>query len=241
MRAAGHWAVAGALVLLTSACSDDDVTGAPTAATGSSVETTATAPVSTMVRTTAATITTTVPTTTVPTTTMPTSPRASFPDDAAAIDGVAAGFTYAGSPVSADVAHCIGDGLVHVFGHSRVEQLGFGIGGWTLIGFSVALGPWNRPDSTAVVDTFRVCSPDWEALMITSAASGAERLSATSTQCVAAALPDDRSRELFITLLDRPVGPELPAALAELSDAYASCLSPAELTTLDWDERRASE
>ena len=159
-------------------------------------------------------------------------PRVSFPDDLSAIAGIADTFTYPGSPIGADVAQCIGDGLVHVFGRAKIAQLGFGIGRWTLLGFSIALGPWNRADSTAVVDTFRVCTPDWELLMVTSATSTAEQLDAGATRCVAKILDDARARDVFITLLDRPDDGTLAPAVADLSQAYAACLTPEQLTSL---------
>jgi hypothetical protein len=236
MRSAGRVAVAGAVLILAAACSDDG-RGAPTeaapgpttvapvnsgdallAGAGSTTGTTATAPA------------TTTPTTTMPATTAP--PRVSFPDDPSAIAGIATTFTYPGSPIGPDAAQCIGDGLVHVFGRSKVEQLGFGVGRWTLVGYSIALGPWNRPDSTAVVDTFRVCTPDWELLMVTSATSAAEHLDALASRCVAGALDDTRGRDVFITLLDHPDDGTLAPAVGELGQAYAACLTPAQLTSL---------
>jgi hypothetical protein len=125
---------------------------------------------------------------------------------------------------------------VHVFGRPKVEELGFGIGRWTLVGFSVALGPWNRPDSTAVIDTFRVCTPDWELLMVTTATSGADRLDAATSQCVASTLDDSRSRDVFITLLDRPDDGTLPAALADLKVGYSACLTTSQLAALAWSD-----
>ncbi len=239
MPHAGRWAAAGLLVLLATACRNDD----DGAATGDVTSTTA--PATTSLTTTSATDATVDATTTTTTSTaaipipipIPTTPatRASFPDDAAAVDGVAAGFLSPGSPLTPDAAHCIGDGLVHVFGRDKVEQLGFGIGRWTLLGFSLALGPWNPGDSAAVVDTFRVCSPAWKLLMVDSATSGADRLDEVAQRCVADAIADDRAHDLFVTLLDRPSDPHLETALAELQAAYSSCLTPAQLATLDWD------
>ena len=174
--------------------------------------------------------------------------RTTVPGDHARRRGSRSRTTSARSPASpprsptpahrsdADVAQCIGDGLVHVFGRSKVEQLGFGIGRWTLLGFSIALGPWNRPDSTAVVDTFRVCTPDWELLMVTTATSAAEHLDANASRCVAGTLDDTRARDVFITLLDRPDDGTLAAALADLEQAYAACLTPAQLTSLAWSD-----
>jgi hypothetical protein len=233
MRFAGRMAVAGAVLVLAAACSDDQ-RGAPAVdppdpspslATSSPAESTMT-----MATNAPTTSTTTVPPSATTVTTAP--PRVSFPDDLSAIAGIAATFTYAGSPIGAADAQCIGDGLVHVFGRAKVEQLGFGIGRWTLLGFSIALGPWNRPDSTAVVDTFRVCTPDWELLMITSVTSAAEHLDALASSCVADALDDAGARDVFITLLDRPDDGTLAPAVAQLEQAYAACLTPAQLTSL---------
>jgi hypothetical protein len=239
MRAAGRVAVAGAVVLLAAACTEDDGHDAASAARPSVPVTVAAA--ATSIPAPSTTAPTAPPAT--QTTASPTSPattvaatRADYPDDLSAIAGIADTFTYAGSPVGADVAQCIGDGLVHVFGRSKVEQLGFGIGRWTLVGFSVALGPWNRPDSTAVVDTFRVCTPDWEQLMVTTAASGADHLDALASHCVADALDDSRSRDIFITLLDRPDDGTVAPAIADLDAAYSACLSPALLSTLGWSD-----
>jgi hypothetical protein len=240
MRTPGRVAVAGAVLMLAAACSDDGRSGAPPVtptttsppvgsadALGAHLETTTSttaAPTITSVPATAAT-TATIPATTA-------SPRVSFPDDLSAIAGIAATFTSPGSPIGPDVARCIGDGLVHVFGRPRVEQLGFGIGRWTLLGFSIALGPWNRPDSTAVVDTFRVCTPDWELLMITSATSTAEHIDALAGRCVAGALDDTRGRDVFITLLDHPDDGTLAPAVDDLERAYAACLTPEQLSSL---------
>jgi hypothetical protein len=231
MRFAGRMAVAGAVLVLAAACSDDQ-RGAPAGAPPDPAPSAAmgSRPDSTVATTTSTSTTTTTTTTTPPATTAP--PRVSFPDDLSAIAGIAATFTYTGSPIGADVAQCIGDGLVHVFGRAKVEQLGFGIGRWTLLGFSIALGPWNRPDSTAVVDTFRVCTPDWEQLMITSVTSTAEHLDALASRCVADALDDARARDVFITLLDRPDDGTVAPAVDELEQAYAACLTPAQLASL---------
>jgi hypothetical protein len=237
MRVACRVAVAGAVVALVAACSPDDdgdAAGAARARAPSAVPTTApTIPAAT---TTSPAPATTSPATTSPATTVAAATRASFPDDLSAIAGIAATFTYAGSPVGPGVAQCIGDGLVHVFGRPKVEELGFGIGRWTLVGFSVALGPWNRPDSTAVIDTFRVCTPDWELLMVTTATSGADRLDAATSQCVASTLDDSRSRDVFITLLDRPDDGTLPAALADLKVGYSACLTTSQLAALAWSD-----
>ncbi len=238
MHAAGRVAMAGAVLVLAAACSDNGreatTTPARPATESTDLATAAEAVVSphpdpsTTGR--ADSTTTMSTTTTVPATTAP--PRVSFPNDLSAIAGIAATFTYPGSPVGADVAQCIGDGLVHVFGRSKVEQLGFGIGRWTLLGFAIALGPWNEPDSTAVVDTFRVCTPDWEQLMVTTATSEAEHLDVEAVRCIAGALDDGRAREVFITLLDRPDDGRLAPALADLEQAYAGCITPAQLTSL---------
>jgi len=219
MRSAGRVAVAGAVLMLAAGCRDDGRSASTAAPSGP----TATSAVAVAARADATTAT--GPATSV-------APRASFSEDLGAIAGTATTFSYPGSPISADVARCIGDGLVHVFGRAKVEQLGFGIGRWTLLGFSLALGPWNRADSTAVVDTFRVCTPDWELLMITSATSSAEHLDALASRCVADALDDTRAHDVFITLLDRPDDGALAPAVDDLRQAYAACLTPAQLASL---------
>jgi hypothetical protein len=219
--------LAGALLLTATACAGDEAAPpAPTQGPSTSGPSTS-GPSVTAVTVSAVTTTTLVA---APVTTTVT--RASFLDDAAAVEGIArTTFQYPGSPLTPEEAQCIGAGLVHVFGRSRVEQLGFGIGRWTLLGFATALGPWDRADSEAVVDTFRVCTPNWELLAILSATQGAEAISITSARCVAAARPDDEARELFVQGLVRAPGrPEQELRAREL---YAPCLTPAEMAAVD--------
>lgn len=230
-RRVGRWALAGALLVGAAACSDDDddhaEISAPTTQAPTVTTTAATAVPS------VATTTATVDATTTVTATIPA--RASFPDDAGAIEGIAATtFQYPGAPVTAEEAHCISDGLVHVFGRTRVEELGFGIGPWTLLGFALALGPWDRADSEAVVDTFRVCSPHWELLAIMSSTQGADMISIESARCVADALPDDQARELFVNGLVRPPGLAEDELRAQAAALYRSCLTPAEFAGMDF-------
>ena len=70
--------------------------------------------------------------------------------------------------VTVGEAQCIADGLLAEFGRPRLQELGFGVGPWHLLGYSLSLGPFDRSDSEHIVDTFRRCSPTWERLMITS-------------------------------------------------------------------------
>jgi hypothetical protein len=241
MARTGPWAVAGALLVSATACAgDDDASSSATGATaGAPAATSAASPplAGTTTPATSAPPATAPPATTTPATTLLTiPPRASFPDDVAAIEAVATTtFQYPGSPLTPEEAHCVADALVHVFGRSRVEEFGFGIGRWTLLGFAIALGPWDRADSEAVVDIFSVCSPNWELLGITSSTQGAEAISAASARCVADALPDDVARELFVDGLDRPPGLPEDELKAQARTFYEGCLTPGELAGLDFD------
>ena len=71
--------------------------------------------------------------------------------------------------------------------------------------------------------------------MVTSATSSAEHLDALSSRCVAGALDDTRARDAFITLLDHPDDGTLAPAVDELGQAYAACLTPAQLTSVALD------
>ena len=57
-------------------------------------------------------------------------------------------------------------------------------------------------------------------------------LDVEAVRCIADALDDTRAREVFITLLDRPDDGRLASALADLEQAYAGCVTPAQLTSL---------
>ena len=127
--------------------------------------------------------------------------------------------------------------MIEAFGQQRLEQLGFGTSPWHLLGYALALGPWDRTDAEVVVDTFRGCAPTWEQLMITSVTEGTEQISESSAACVADALPDDEAWELFVTELDRPYddGDGDTSHLQRAVDLYRQCLTPEELDRLDFD------
>jgi hypothetical protein len=142
--------------------------------------------------------------------------------------------------VTAEEADCIARQVIERLGADRVREIRFGLFPWSLLGYGLSL-PIEVEDAEQIVEAFAGCSPHWELLGITSATEGTEYLSEESALCVAAALDDTLSREIFALELARPyddVSPGDQPDLSHLGDvvpAYEQCLTEQELNALDWD------
>ena len=114
----------------------------------------------------------------------------------------------AGGQVTADQAACIGTGLVERLGPDRVREFGLGTYPWGTLDFGLRTNrlptPVGQTEAETIVDTFRACTPAWEALLIMSVTEGADELTIEEAACVADQLDDTVARDAFIAEIDGP-------------------------------------
>jgi hypothetical protein len=137
-------------------------------------------------------------------------------------------------------AQCISDGLIDALGVDRIREFPVMQYPFRLLGYGLSYQIGSN-DAQSMVEVFRRCSADWELLMITTITSGTEFIGEESARCVALALDDGVSEQIFVLELDRPyddapspAGPDL-SHLEPMMASLEECLTDQELNAIDFD------